>query len=393
VIPTWNFPPRFGELVPPLFADLTDHVKGDAVRKYQFLANLPTASWQYCTFAGRIFGVPFPVSLLTPEAAYYRKDLFDKLGAAPPKNTDDLLKLGSQLTDARANRWAFGDIFFEVMRMFGAPVRWRKNSDGSLSQQIETPEYAEAVGFMRKLYQGGFVHPTIVAGDTSQDKDLFESGRTLVYTDGGGAWHEAIARQRPSNPAFNMQIFPLFAHDGGRPIVWPNDPTTIMMFVNKNLPADKVDEMLRIANFAASTIGSEENFLVQYGVDGVHVRRGPDGSPLPTDQGKKEVTLTYSFLAGRPDSIVSPDYPDYVQDSYKWKAAAARYVDKGPFYGLRVEEPAQLTQAGLHKTFDDKVKDILRGRAPLTDLKPALDAWRQGGGDQLRQFYGKLLAG
>jgi putative aldouronate transport system substrate-binding protein len=388
VIPTWNFPPRFSEAVTPLFADLTDHLKGDNVKKYAYLANLPTASWQYCTFGGRIYGVPFPNGLF-PLVPYYRKDIFDKLGAAPPKTSDDLLKVGQQLTDPKSNRWAFGDVFAEVQRMFRAPANWRKDSKGNLVYQIETPEFESAVAFMKKLYDAGYVHPTVVAGDTSQAKDLFESGRMLVYTDGIGAWHEALERQRPSNPTFGMDIFPPSAHDGGKPIEWINDPTGIMMFINKSAPADKIDQMLRIANFAAATIGSEEFQLVQYGVEGVHYKKGPDGAPVMTDQGKKEVTYTYAFLAGRPDALVEPQYPDYVQASHDWQSNAAKYLEKSPFYGLRVEEPAQLT--GIRQPFDDKVNDILRGRAPMSDLKPAVDGWRKRGGDQLRQFYGKLL--
>jgi len=390
VIPTWNIPPRFSEAVGPLFADLTDHLKGDAVKKYVFLANLPTASWQYCTFGGRLFGVPFPNGLF-PYAPFYRKDIFDRLGAAAPKSSADLLAVGKQVTDPKSNRWAFGDIFPLVQQMFRVPASWNKDAKGNLVYTIEVPEFAEAVAFMKQLYDGGLVHPTVVAGDTSQAKDLFESGRMLVYTDGVGAWHEALERQRPANPSFSMQAFAPFAHDGGRPIQWLNDPTQIMMFINKNLPAEKVDMMLRIANYAAATVGSQENYLIQYGVDGLHVKRGPDGAPLETPQGQKEVTFTYAFLAGRPDSVVEPAYPDFVKDAYNWQANAAKYVQKTPFYGLRVEEPAQLT--GIRQPFDDKVNDILRGRAPMSDLQPAVDAWRQRGGDQLRQFYANILKG
>ena len=390
VIPTWNFPPRFSEAVPALFADLTDHLKGDAIKKYVFLANLPTAAWQYCTFGGRLYGIPFPNGLF-PYAPFYRKDIFDKLGAVPPKNSDDLLRLGQQLTDPKANRWAFGDIFPEVQQMFRVPASWKKDSRGNLVYPIETPEFEAALAFMKKLYDGGYLHPTAVAGDGSQAKDLFESGRMLVYDDGVGAWHEALERQRPANPSFSMQAFPPFAHDGGKPIAWLSDPAGIMSFINKDASADKIDMMLRIANYAAATVGSQENYLIQYGVDGVHVKRGPDGAPLETDQGRKEVTFTYAFLAGRPDSVVEPAYPDFVKDAYTYQAAAAKVVEKLPFFGLRVEEPAQLT--GIRQPFDDKVNDILRGRAPMSDLKPAIDAWRQRGGDQLRQFYAKILAG
>ena len=51
--------------------------------------------------------MPFPSDGF-PWMMMYRKDIFDEVGAEPPKNADELLALGKQLTDAKAGRWAFG---------------------------------------------------------------------------------------------------------------------------------------------------------------------------------------------------------------------------------------------------------------------------------------------
>ena len=51
------FPP---ELLRAKFADLTEHLSGDAVKEYPFLANLPTESWRTCVFNGGIYGLPVP---------------------------------------------------------------------------------------------------------------------------------------------------------------------------------------------------------------------------------------------------------------------------------------------------------------------------------------------
>jgi putative aldouronate transport system substrate-binding protein len=399
VIPTWNYPPGMLDAVTSLFADLTDHLKGGNVRKFPFLANLPTGAWQYGAFNNRLYGIPFPNGLYGV-APFYRKDVFDKLGAAPPKTSDELLKLGRSVTDPKSNRWAFGDVWLEVSRMFGVPQDFHVDSGGKLTYYIETPEFESAVAFAAQLYKAGLIHPTVVAGDNTQTKTLFESGRLLVYTDGVGAWHEALERNRPNTPAFNMQAWPLFSHDGkATPYQSLGTPGGIYTFLNKNLSSDRIQELLGIANWCAATIGTEEYTLRLYGVEGVHWTAGGGGVPQATSQGTREVTYTYSFLTGVPDAISEPQYPDFVRDSYRWQADSVKYAVKSPLYGLNVQEPADISgfkPNGPNSTngtgFDNKVTDILHGRAPVSDLKGAVQAWLQNGGTRYKAYYESILS-
>jgi putative aldouronate transport system substrate-binding protein len=399
VIPTWNYPPGMLEAVTSLFADLTDHLKGGNVRKFPFLANLPTGAWQYGAFNNRLYGIPFPNGLYGV-APFYRKDIFDKLGVAPPKTSDELLKLARTVTDPKANRWAFGDVWLEVSRMFGVPQDFRVDSGGKLTHYVETPEFEAAVGFAAQLYKDGVIHPTVVAGDNTQTKTLFESGRLLAYTDGVGAWHEALERNRPSNPSFSMQAWQLFSHDGkATPYQSLGTPGGIYTFLNKNLSSARIQELLGIANWCAATIGTEEYTLRTYGVEGVHWTAGAGGVPQPTSQGSKEVTFTYGFLTGVPDAISEPQYPDFVRDSYRWQADSVKYAVKSPLYGLNVQEPADISgfkPNGPNSTngtgFDNKVTDILHGRAPVSDLKGAVQSWLQNGGTRYKAYYESVLS-
>lgn len=399
VIPTWNYPPGMLEAVTSLFADVTDHLKGSNIRKWKFLANLPTGAWQYGAFNNRLFGIPFPNGLYGV-APFYRKDIFDKLGVAPPKNSDDLLKLGRTITNPKANQWAFGDIWLEVSRMFAVPQDFVVDSGGKLTYYVETPQFESAVAFAAQLYKEQLIHPTIVAGDTTQAKTLFESGRMLVYTDGVGAWHEALERNRPNNPSFNMQAWTLFSHDGkSTPYQSLGTPGGIYTFLNKNLPASRIDELLSICNWCAATIGTEEYTLRLYGVEGVHWTAGAGGVPQPTAQGTTEVTYTYGFLTGVPDAISEPQYPDFVRDSYHWQADSVKFAVKSPLYGLNVQEPADISgfrpqgpNAQNGTALDNKVTDILHGRAPVSDLKPAVQSWLQNGGNQYKQYYESILS-
>ena len=284
--------------------------------------------------------------------------------------------------------------------MFAVPQDFRVDSGGKLTYFIETAEYEAAVAFAAQLYTEGLVHPVAVAGDSSQYKTLFESGRMLFYTDGVGAWHEALERNRPNNPSFNMQAWPLFSHDGkSTPFQTLGTPGGIYTFLNKNLSSDRIQELLGICNWCAATLGTEEYTLRVYGVEGVHWTAGAGGVPQPTAQGTKEVTYTYGFLTGVPDAVSEPQYPDFVRDSYRWQADSVKFAVKSPLYGLNVQEPADVSgfksqgpgsQNGT--AFDNKVTDILRGRAPVSDLKPAVQAWLQNGGSRYKAFYESILS-
>jgi putative aldouronate transport system substrate-binding protein len=390
-IPGWEISgqTRFSQAVDKLFEDLTPYLAGDKAKAYPMLANLPTRAWAYGVWNSQLKAVPFP-SVGLPWALYYRKDLFAKLGAEPPKNADDILALGKELTNAKANRWAFGGVVDEMARAFGAPGGWRKDAGGKLIQKIETPEFEEAVAFTRQLFQSGYVHPTVVGNSGADQKPLFEGGQVLMYQDGTGSWAEALQRQLPINPSFEMQAVMPFAHDGGEAIVWGGDPAGIFTFVKKGVGEERVKELLGVLNYTAAPFGTEEYQLAAYGVEGKHYTKEPSGAPKLTALGTKEVANTYIFLGGRPPAHTQSQYPGYVEAMSAWENESCKRMEKNPFEGIRVEAPSKL--AGLNQPFDDKLQDILRGRRPMSELKTAVQAWRTGGGDEGREFYAKVLS-
>ncbi|MFD7160692.1 ABC transporter substrate-binding protein [Kribbella sp. NPDC059898] len=390
-VPGWNISglTRFGQAVDKLFEDLTPYLAGDKAAGYPMLANLPTRAWAYGVWNSQLKAVPFPSDGF-PWMLMYRKDLFDQFGAQPPKNSDDLLALGKQLTDAKAGRWAFGSVADEVIRSFGAPGSWRKDSSGKLVNKIETPEYAEAVGFLRKLFQSGYVHPEVVANAGADENALFEGGKLLIRQNGLGGWHESLQRQAPINPKFDPQPVLPFAADGGTPIVWSGEPAGIFTFVKKGVGQDRVKELLGVLNYTSAPFGTREYQLATYGVEGKHYVKQASGAPKLTALGQKEVSQTYVFLGGRPTAITESEYPGYVQSMSAWQNAAAKVREKNLFDGIRVEQPAKM--AALAQPFDDALQDILRGRRPVSELKTAVKQWQDNGGNEGRDFYTKVLS-
>jgi putative aldouronate transport system substrate-binding protein len=395
VIPGWNLNlPRMSEAVASLFADLSPLLKGDVSARWPLLSNIPTGAWQLGVWSGALKAIPFTSD---PFVAYfmYRKDIFDKLGVAPPKNADELLAAGKQVTDAAKGRWAFGNLWNEgggpLNQIFRVPGRkkWAKDSTGKMVNAIETPEFEACIAFARKLWDAKVMHPS-AADKTVDGKQLFESGKMLVMHDGFGGITEAYARQLKSNPTFRQTPFPPFAHDGGRPVIYGADPAALYTFLNKKLPQAKLEEYLDLADWCSAPFGTEEAMLVSYGVEGVHYKRDAKGTPSYTDQGTKDAGVpTYTFLGGRPAVVSQSQYPDYVQSQTTWFNTAIKYLDKDMFAGIRVEEPAALQQAG--QPVIDKVNDIIFGRRPVSDLAKVRQEWRDGGGEVGRAFYEKIV--
>jgi putative aldouronate transport system substrate-binding protein len=389
VIPQWEIDKMadFNVAVDKAFEDLTPHLKGDAIKKWPMMANIPSPSWEFGVFNGKLMGVPFPTEPF-PLALLYRKDIVDDHGWAMPKTADELHALGKEMTAPKAKRWAFGDIHEMVWQIFRVPQEWRYEN-GRLIYKYETPEWEESIAFMRKLFSEGLIHPGIVGNRNQNEKDLFGSGQITIYRDGLGAWKELLQQHRGKNPDFAIGAVPVFAADGGTPIIYHNQPAGIYTFVKKGLDQAKLDEIFGILNWCAAPFGTKEYELQTYGVEGKHFTRGDGNVPEFTDLGRKEVQPTYIFLGGRPIYTDWVTFPDGVRANVEWQNASFQYIEKTPFDGLRIQRPSKMN--GLTVPTEDKFTDVMRGRRPVSDVKKIAAEWAKDGGDEARDFYMKVL--
>jgi putative aldouronate transport system substrate-binding protein len=397
VAPNWEIDKiaRFSDAVKALFEDLTDYLAGDAVDAYPMLASLSTGAWEYSVWGGRLYAVPFPTDGPFAWALFQRKDLMDAAGVAAPTNVDELYQAGKKLTNPGKGVWAFGSVFDMVQQAFGCPGvqnGWRKKAGGGLEHKYETEEYRQALEFTVRLYKEKLVHPDVIATKGADEKTLFNGGKILMYQDGLGAWQGMQGEQSKVTPGYNMQPVPAFgAHPGTKPVLWGSEKPIFFTFVKKGLGADRTKEILRVLNWCAAPFGTKEWELRQYGVEGKHFTRGPDG-PVPTDLGRKEVAeAQFTFLGGRvPAKWKSSDTPNYVQDYINYHKASIQYLEPDLFKGIKLELPANYSKV-LQPT-EDKIRDVLNGRRPLSDLDQIVSEFRSGGGDEGRAFLEKALA-
>lgn len=385
-IPSWNTPPRFGQAVESLFEDLTPFLAGDAIEDYPYLANIPTEAWQACSWNGELYGLPFPEATGVTNWAMYRDDLLPD--AELPTNADELLDFLKDNTGDGV--WAANDLWSTATTMFGVlPARgWELGEDGTLVNRVETPEYRAALEWMSEVYAAGVIHPDAVAGNDGDASLRFESGDVLVTSGGVGYWHEALTRNRATNPDFSIDVLPVFAADGGDPVLYKPNGAGICSYLKATDDDAAIEELLSAANFLASPFGTEEYQLVNYGVEGLHYDLDENNLPVPTTLAQTEVQPSYIFLVDPPVVNAEVALPDYVERRSLWGAQNAEHMVEPLFYGMNITEPAQY--ASISQPFDDLERDIVRGRRSMADLDAAIETWRTSGGDELREFYTEI---
>ncbi|WP_221334902.1 extracellular solute-binding protein [Streptomyces sp. EAS-AB2608] len=394
VVPGWNLMGKIPSAINAKFADLGPYLSGDKVKDYPNLAAVPTDAWQRSIFGGQLRAIPLPGSSVTNIAPFYRKDVFDRKGWQPPRNTDEFLAWAKEATDAKGGVWACADMKWTAFNAFGVlggsdKALWWNLQDGKLINRIETEAYLEALEWARKLFAAGVVHPDDKAGKTANPAGTrFTAGKLLVYNQDLSDWFGKTSEQRTQNPDFEMAAMDIFTHDGGDPLLWAVQPANIFTFVSKKASEQKIKDFLAVANFCAAPFGTKERLLAEYGVEGTDFTLDK-GVPTKTTKGVNEVLGAFDYT-GKPAAYVAhPDFPEVTRGMVEWQQRMGAFTKKSSFYGLTITEPSRWSN--LADDFEQLEDDVVRGRKKVGDVQQAVSDWKKQGGDDLRDWYRELL--
>ncbi|MFD8524053.1 extracellular solute-binding protein [Streptomyces capillispiralis] len=395
VVPGWNMTGKIPSAIIGKFADLGPYLSGDAVKDYPNLAAIPTDAWQRSIFGGELRGLPMPSSYVTGIVPLYRQDVFEKEGYEVPRSCDEFLALAKDATNAKAKRWACLDMKWTAFNAFGVlsgeekSLGWNE-VDGKLVYRIETEEYLEALEWTRKLFAAGVVHPDARLGksNATDPGPKFAAGEFLIYNQDSSQWWSRTAEQATQNPEFKIWGMDVFGHDGGDPTLWAKNPAGIFAFVNKKASEAVIRDVLAVANVTAAPYGTKEYMATNYGVEGTHYTV-EDGVPTKTDQGNIDVMNAYVMVASPAPTIAHPDYPEVARGQVEWQQRMGGFTRKSAFYGMQITEPARYTN--LSNDFEQLEDDIVRGRKKIADMQQAVADWKSKGGDELRDWYRKIL--
>lgn len=395
-MPIWMNLPQLPTLLNSRFADLSDHLSGSKVRDYPNLAGIPTFAWRNARINGRIFGVPLSRPLINGPLMV-RADLFEKLGVEyTPGTAAEFEALCKEVTAAKSRRWALASAAENIfcldffLQMYGAPRVWAQDKSGKLVRDYETPEYAEAVEFARKLNEKGYYHPDSLSANPSQLKELFASGAGLMHLSSLSSWRAYYQVYEKSTPGLKVDSMVPFGHDGGKGRQFFDTGIFSLTAIKKG-DDKRVEELLRILNWFAAPYGSAESDLRANGVEGVDFKRDREGTPVPTDRGTAEKSYGGEYISTGAPILSAALYREWGELQHAWEEKVAPLGVKNPASGL-YSDTASKDDARLVKAMTDTVNSVIAGRKSMSDFTAAVKSWRSGGGDRIRSELEEAIA-
>ncbi|GHJ37040.1 extracellular solute-binding protein [Streptomyces sp. TS71-3] len=377
--------PQRAQILKAQFTDLTEYLSGDAVKKYPFLANIPTESWRACVYNGGIYALPTPRPVIG-SVMFCRADLIkDKGLGGDPKSYAEFTELCTGLTDARNKQWALGfgaagplSTWAFLMQMLGAPNEWGQRG-GRFTSWFETEEAKQAADDLRTLVKKGVFHPDSFAA-TSDPRVWFGTGRTALNRDGAAAW-DLLAN------TYGVTVGGLVAprYDGGGDARhYAGGATFALTALKKTSDAKRVGQLLSMANWLAAPLGTEEHLFRNYGIQGDDFTFAK-GLPALTGRGKKDTTLPLEYLVDGPP-FLGPGAPDRVRAQHDYQQRIVPGLLRGAGAGL-YSDTDTTKKLQIQKLMQDALSQIMQGNKPVSAWDDAVRSWRTQGGDAIRAEY------
>lgn len=386
----------FPKVLDALFEDLTPHLSGKNVRKYKNLANIPTTVWKNSMVNGKIFGIPIARSL-TNSSFQYRADYLKAAGLDVPKSLDDLTEVAKGVTNPDKNRFAFdcgttGNPFLYTffLQVYGCQNWWAVDDSGNFTHYVENPAGVEALSQMQKYYKAGYFYPTPPQNGNSKGKLHIQTGKSFLYADGIGGivLNYEKARQIDKNVDIQCMVPP--AHDGGDQVYWLSSGLFGKFTALSKSSKVPVETRLKLCDWAAAPMGSEQYNLNQYGVEGTDYTM-KDGAVTVTDKGTAEAGKNvWQYLAGPPYVFLGP-IEQAVKAEHSFSKAAAEVGISNAAEGL-YSETRSAGVGSLNKIIHDAVTQIVMGRKPIDSWKDMVTQWKNQGGDKIRAELEKSYA-
>jgi putative aldouronate transport system substrate-binding protein len=374
------------------FADLTEHLSGDAVSEYPALAAIPTRAWAATTVAGRIWGVPKTQAeagmILT-----YRGDQLAKLGLGNPqlRDGDDLMALLKEATDPGQRRWAIGEdpvtfVVPLVLEMLDAPNNWSM-SHGKFVSQYESPQMKDALSLIADMWSKEYLHPQSFT-DPTQGFAWWSSGVTSLYIQPFDGWTVYAGL----HPDWGISGMPAPKWSGGGRAKKRLGPSATPSFVAlKKAKGLRIQELLKLLDFIAAPFGTAEYLVVNYGAEGHDYTL--DHGQISVNRSTSDSEQTTVAAAGSQifASTYIPGQPDAVNAEHQFLREVLAAVIDDPTVGL-YSDTALGVGAAAANTLGQAQSDIIQGRKKVSSWDSAVSAWKKKAGNKMAAEYEQAYA-
>jgi putative aldouronate transport system substrate-binding protein len=245
------------------------------------------------------------------------------------------------------------------------------------------------------LRETGVLHPDSFKINQQKVKDALAAGKIGMIIDSASSIDDNLEIVQKVNAKAEMANLVPFGHDGGKAVHWSASGflgfTSIPAKVGKD--KERVKELLRILNYFASPVGSEENNFIRYGIEGMHHTFKND-ERTQTDLGQKEIgNGSVIALVAEPNRVLYfPEAPGLAQ--------SIQTTLKG-VQTMSIDDPTEQLESAtwnskskeLTQLVNDRVLRVVTGQDPVSALDDMVKDWKSRGGELAAKEFAASLKG
>ncbi|MFG2650326.1 extracellular solute-binding protein [Streptomyces sp. NPDC048436] len=385
---------HIAELLEAKCADITEYVSGDAVKSYPNLAAMTPAHWKTAVVNGKIWGAPSPYPAFG-QVYGGNPEVWEKADGFSATSPDEFLAKCKEVTGGKV--WALEPIYVNaasvMSQCFGAPNKWRRNKDGSLTWFQETDEYTEALNFVLKLKKAGVFYPGNPKMADANTKLAQGAIGAAVFANPFNARKDI----RVQDPGLAAEILIPFGVDGKKPKHHYHLGTIGYTAIKKG-DEKRVRMLLRVLDYLAAPFGTTERELLEFGTEGEDFTYDKNGFPERTKKGKQQVEGLFSGLTTAttsPFALVASTFPGThraqdVKDVYAAEQKLIETAIQNPVVGHYSDAYTQ-HYGRMSTEATDLVNDIVSGRKKISEWKPFWAEWKSKGLEQMAREFQKSI--
>ncbi|MCC3376742.1 extracellular solute-binding protein [Cohnella sp. REN36] len=372
--------------------------------QYPTLQKIATPEeWALLNPQGKVYGIP--IYETAQNTIYVRADWLDKLGIPRPEadafTIDQFYEIAKAFAtqdpdgNGKPDTYGFSALgnamnlgMPELQAAFGIANGWKEEGGELIPAQVQSKEWKAYLNFMQKAYQEGVLDKDFVTNTNFNEK--YAQGK-IGFAD----MHYQFSRQTTQelqkiapNAEF-ARLSPPIGEGGARGNSTPSSGK-IKVVLGKDMNAQKRDRILELLDWWVSAEGED---ILKNGIEGVHYRKGADGTYEMTDtlkaEGEGRQSLMWNWiLRGNTNTfnIYKWSAPEWAQGMEQSIEDARKYPYRNVAEGYLPSSPAYAEKGStLGDKFLKAVVEIIAGKKPVESIDDAIAEWKSSGGDQIIQ--------
>ena len=371
---------------------------GPYIEQFPNLSQMNKIQFNNTKIDGKTYGLYRPRSI-APHGITIRQDWLDNLGLSAPTTPEEMYNVLRAFTydDPDGNKQhdtiglgEYKDIeaylLPHVSAWFGAPNKWSEEN-GKFKAEFMTPEYLDALKYIRKLYEEKLINQDFIVSEELQRSNLFAQGKTGVFL--GNNTHAPVRNDEllKYDPDAVVELLPPMNGPQGQRVMAAQGFTGVYLFPKTSVKTEA--DLKRILAFFDRTLEDDIVNLTTWGIEGVHYK---------VTDGKAERLIESEQRALLIDSINELKIDDGSKrlieiggDPLADKATITTQKHQNiavvnPALGLE-SETWTLNQAELNTIITDAKVKFITGRIDEAGWQEAIESWLKAGGEKVIQEF------